>query len=92
MAQILVEKEPSPMKLDVLGVEDWELWEKEPSEFPWHYAQTETCYVLEGEAVITPDDGGEAVTIRAGDLVVFMSGLTCRWQVRSPLRKHYRVG
>lgn len=92
MTQILVEKDPSPMKLEVLGVEDWEVWEKEPSEFAWQYPQTETCYVLEGEAVITPDGGGEAVTIGAGDMVVFMAGLSCRWQVRAPIRKHYKIG
>ena len=25
-------------------------WEKEPSEFPWHYDEQETCLILAGEA------------------------------------------
>jgi len=92
MTMILVEKDPSPMKLDVMGVEEWDTWEKGISRFPWQYDETETCYILEGEAVVTPDDGGTPVTIGAGDLVTFMPGLRCQWEVRSPIRKHYRFG
>ncbi|AGP40227.1 hypothetical protein SCE1572_40435 [Sorangium cellulosum So0157-2] len=30
--------------------------------------------------------------IQAGDLVTFPAGLNCTWEVRSPVRKHYRFG
>jgi uncharacterized cupin superfamily protein len=44
---------------------------------------------LEGEAVVTPKDGGDAVTIKEGDYVSFPKGLSCTWEVKSPIRKHY---
>ncbi|MBI3575089.1 MAG: cupin domain-containing protein [Gammaproteobacteria bacterium] len=91
MDPILVEHNPSPAKLDVIGVYDWPIWNKEPSTFPWTYDQKETCYLLEGEAVVTPD-GGEPVTIVEGDLVMFPAGMSCTWEIRRPVSKHYRFG
>ncbi len=91
MDPILVEHNPSPMKLDVIGVYDWPIWNKEPSTFPWTYDQKETCYLLEGEAVVTPD-GGAPVTIIEGDLVTFPAGMSCTWEIRRPVSKHYRFG
>lgn len=79
------------MKLEVMHVEHWGIWEKDVSRFPWTYDATETCYVLEGEAVVTPDNG-DPVTICAGDLVVFMAGLSCVWEIKKPIRKHYKMG
>lgn len=91
MDPILVEHNPSPMKLDVIGVYDWPIWNKEPSTFPWTYDQKETCYLLEGEAVVTPD-GGTPVTIVEGDLVIFPAGMSCTWEIRQAVAKHYRFG
>jgi hypothetical protein len=91
MDTIVWERKPSPAKLDVLGVEDWPVWEKEVSTFPWTYDQKETCYILEGEVVVTPE-GGEPVTLRKGDLVIFPEGMRCTWDIRAPIRKHYDLG
>jgi uncharacterized cupin superfamily protein len=91
MDQILVESNPAPIKLEVMGVDDWPLWEKGVSEFPWSYDQTETCYLLAGEAIVTPV-GGAPQTIREGDLVTFMKGLSCTWKIVKPVRKHYKFG
>lgn len=91
MDKILVERNPSPAKLEVIGVYDWPVWTKEVSTFPWRYDTRETCYLLEGEAVVTPD-GGEPVTIERGDLVTFPAGLSCTWEIRMPVRKHYDLG
>lgn len=91
MDPILVEHNPSPMKLDVIGVYDWPIWNKEPSTFPWTYDQKETCYLLEGEAVVTPA-GGTPVTIVEGDLVTFPAGMSCTWEIRQAVSKHYRFG
>lgn len=91
MSKILIEKDASPIKLEVMHVDQWDLWEKEVSRFPWAYDVTETCYVLEGEAVVIPDDG-DPVTISAGDLVTFMAGLSCVWEIKKPIRKHYKMG
>lgn len=91
MSRILVEQNPSPMKLEVMHVEQWGIWEKAVSRFPWTYDETETCYILEGAAVVTPDDG-DPVAISAGDLVVFMAGLSCIWDIKKPIRKHCKMG
>jgi uncharacterized cupin superfamily protein len=88
---IKIERSPSQAVLDQAGVASWPVWSKEVSSFPWTYGEEETCYLLEGEVVVTPD-GGEPVTIGKGDLVTFPSGLSCTWDIRSPVRKHYKFG
>jgi uncharacterized cupin superfamily protein len=88
MDQITVEKNISGAKLDAMGVDAWPVWTKEVSTFDWHYDQTEVCYILEGEVVVTPD-GGEPVTIEEGDFVTFPKGMSCTWEVKTPIRKHY---
>lgn len=87
---ILVEHNPSPAKLDVLGVEGWPLWCREPGTFPWSYARTETCYVLRGRFTVTPK-GGEPQTFKRGDLIRFPAGLDCTWEVLDAVEKHYRL-
>jgi uncharacterized cupin superfamily protein len=89
--QIFIEHNPSPAKLDVIGVYDWPIWTKEVSTFPWKYDQRETCYLLEGDVTVTPD-GGQPVRIVAGDLVTFPAGLSCTWEIREAVRKHYDFG
>ncbi len=89
MDQITIEHNPTPMKLEAMFVFDWPIWSKEVSTFPWTYTSREICYILEGEAIVTPD-GGEPVTIRELDLVNFAAGLNCTWQIVKPIRKHYR--
>jgi len=91
MDQILVEHNPSPAKLEVIGVYDWPIWNKEVSTFPWTYDQKETCYILEGEVVVTPE-GGAPVTIKESDLVIFPAGMSCTWEIREPVSKHYKFG
>jgi uncharacterized cupin superfamily protein len=88
MGKIHVEHDPPRERLDRLGVESWPIWTKEVSTFPWSYDSTETCYLLEGEVIVTPQDG-ETVEIGSGDLVTFPRGMSCTWEVRRPVRKHY---
>lgn len=88
MSEITVEKNISLAKLDTLGVDVWPVWSKEVSTFDWKYDQTEVCYILEGECVVTPKDG-EPVSIEEGDYVIFPAGMSCTWEVKSPIRKHY---
>lgn len=89
--EIVVQHNPSKETLDRLGVREWPIWTKEVTTFPWHYDEPETCYFLAGEVVVTSADG-EEVHLGAGDLVTFPAGLSCTWEVRSPVRKHYRFG
>ena len=88
MATISVEQAVSEARLTELGVWHWPIWEKDVSSFPWHYDSTETCYLLDGEVVVTPADGAP-VHFGKGDLVVFPRGLSCTWDIRKPVRKHY---
>ena len=87
---IHIEK-PTEEKLQKLDVKSWPIWEKGISEFPWEYDETETCYILEGEVVVTPDNG-KPVSFTKGDLVVFSSGLKCRWKINKAVRKYYKFG
>ena len=86
--RIKVEK-PSPE--EIAEMQRCPTWSKEVSVFDWEYDATETCYVLEGVVTVTTPDG-EAVGFGTGDPVVFPSGLKCTWDVRKPIRKHYRFG
>jgi len=88
MDSIIIEHRVSPAKLDVLYVEDWPIWEKEISEFEWEYDKTETCYIIEGEAIVTPI-GQDPVTIREGDMVTFPKGMKCTWKIIEAIEKHY---
>ena len=89
MNDITIEHRVSPAKLDVLAVEVWPLWEKEVSTFEWTYDQKETCYIVKGEATVTPRDGGQPVALKRGDLVIFSKGLACTWEIHKPVKKHY---
>ncbi|MEA3340853.1 MAG: cupin domain-containing protein [Chloroflexota bacterium] len=91
MRKIEIERNPDEDRLKELGVFDWPIWTKEVSEFPWNYDVPETCYFLEGDVVVTPEEG-ESVTVGKGDLVTFPEGMDCTWQVRQPVRKYYRLG
>jgi len=88
MDQITVEHNPAPVKLEVLGVYDWPIWKKEESTFPWTYDTQETCYFLQGEVTVTPD-GGEPVSLQKGDYVIFPAGLSCTWNIKQAVKKHY---
>ncbi|QEE16140.1 cupin domain-containing protein [Promethearchaeum syntrophicum] len=83
-------KKPTQEELTKLGVKEWGTWTKEVSEFPWEYDSKETFYVLEGEAEIASE--GETISFGPGDLVTCYSGLKCTWNVKKPIKKHYRFG
>ena len=84
-------KKPSEKELEGQGVYDWPIWEKEISRFDWHYDTDETCYLLKGQVeVTTPDE--KKVQFGAGDMVHFPAGLSCTWDITSPVKKHYRLG
>ncbi|MCX7984448.1 MAG: cupin domain-containing protein [Bacteroidetes bacterium] len=88
LSKIVVQKNPDERTLKELNVSSWPIWAKEVSEFPWEYDCDETCYILEGEVIVTPENG-EPVSITAGDLVRFPKGMKCRWKILKSVRKHY---
>ena len=89
MDDIIIEHKVTPMKLDVLYVDDWPVWEKEVSEFDWEYDKTETCYIVEGTATITPE-GKPPIIITEGDMVTFPKGMKCVWNITEAIEKHYK--
>ena len=80
---------PTAAEAEAMAV--YPIWEKEASTFDWEYDEAETCLLIEGEVAVTTEDG-ERIEFAAGDLVVFPKGLKCVWDIRRPVRKHYRLG
>ncbi|TRZ96522.1 DUF861 domain-containing protein [bacterium] len=70
------------------GVLSWPIWEKEASRFNWHYDHTEECYLLEGKVVVEAEDG-KKLAFGKGDFVSFPKGLSCVWDIKEAVRKHY---
>jgi len=91
MDKIKVIHNPAENQLNEIGVTEWPIWTKEVSEFPWRYDESETCYFLEGDVVVTPE-GGEPVGMGKGDLATFPAGMSCTWKIRQDVKKHYRLG
>jgi hypothetical protein len=71
--ELMVEEVPSDELLARRGIEKWTLVTREPSKFVQKYDLAEGCYVLEGEAKVTPKGTffGGAVTLKAGNFAVF---------------------
>ncbi len=86
--EIKIQHQPSEQHLHKIGVFKWDIWEKEVSQFSWTYDSQETCYFLAGDVTVTPD-GGQPVQMGKGDLVTFPAGMSCTWEIRSDVRKHY---
>lgn len=78
---------PDDEYIDERGVQSWPIWEKEISDFPWSYDETEECFILEGEAEVVTEEG--KFQIKTGDFVTFERGLSCQWIIMNTIRKHY---
>jgi uncharacterized cupin superfamily protein len=91
MSGIEVIRQADEAAVSAQGIRDWPIWEKEASTFPWTYADREVCYFLAGDVVVTPD-GGEPVSMGKGDIVTFPAGMSCVWEIREDVEKHYQFG
>lgn len=69
------------------GIREWPVWEKEISGFSYTYEEEEWCYMLEGEVAI--ENASVVYTLAPGDFVVLTKGLSCTWDIKQPVRKHY---
>ena len=85
--EVIVKK---PTAEEIQKMKQQPIWEKEVSTFPWHYDDQETCLILDGEVTVKTKNG--TVSFKAGDLVIFPKGLDCTWNIKSPVRKHYKFG
>ncbi len=81
-------RKPKMEDIEKEGIMSWPIWEKEISRFDWHYDETEECYLLEGKVVVGTDDG-EKVEFGKGDFVTFPKGLSCKWDIKEAVKKHY---
>lgn len=88
MAMMKVKK---PSESEIQSTGSWGIWSKEPSEFPWHYDEKETCYILEGKAVVIAEDGS-SIDFQKGDWVEFEQGLDCTWKISETIKKRYKFG
>ena len=77
--------------IEELGIKNLSIWTCEESFFGSTYDDKETCLLLDGEVTVTPD-GGEPLKFGPGDLVIFLAGIHCRWDVHKLVRKYYRFG
>ena len=89
MNHILIEKSPSPSKLDVLGIEAWPHRKLAAGCYTHTYTANEDCYVTAGEAIlscgVSPPE-----TVADGDLVFIPRNLTVTWDVADEIEYHYR--
>ena len=65
-------------------------WSHEPADLPYVFTGDETVYVLEGEVTVDVD-GGDSVTLRAGDVASFTKGQTSTWRITRPFKKFFVV-
>lgn len=91
MSEIIVIKDPTKETLQQQGVFDWPVWAHEAAVFPWTYDERETCFFLEGDVVVTPENG-EPVRMGKGDMVTFPQGMDCTWEIKKAVKKHYSFG
>lgn len=76
-------------KINELGCRNWPIWTHPEAVFDYTYDENEHCLFLEGEVVVTSQDGQQSVRIVAGDLITFPKGLSCTWDIKQAVKKHY---
>jgi uncharacterized cupin superfamily protein len=69
-------------------VNGWSVWDCGPSQFNWHYENTEYAYLYQGRVKVRTNEG--VVEIKAGDYATFPEGLSCQWEVLEGVVKVYR--
>ena len=66
------------------------VWESTPGS--WHvvYEEWESCTLLSGRSIVTPD-GGEPIALGPGDSLILEPGFTGIWTVVETTRKTYVI-
>lgn len=65
-------------------------WEATPGKWRISYDEWEYCRILSGHSVIT-EDGGAAMTVKAGDSFLLRPGFKGSWEVLEMTRKEYVI-
>jgi len=66
------------------------IWQSTPGKWLISYDEWEYCHILEGLSLIS-EDGGEAVTVKAGDSFILRPGFKGSWEVLETTRKDYVI-
>lgn len=66
------------------------IWQATPGKWRIVYDEWEYCRILEGVSIIA-EEGGAAVTMRAGDSFVIPPGFRGTWEVVETTRKDYVI-
>ena len=86
----IIIRKPSEAEIAECGT--WPIWSCQISTFDWDYTETETCLILEGRVTIKDRPGDGQVSFGPGDLVILPDDLSCIWEVKKAVRKHYTFG
>ena len=89
--KVLITSSCSASTIIQYGIKSWPIWECEPSKFQWNYDDKEICFIIEGQARISTQNG-DISEIKAGALVEFPPGLYREWEITKSIKKHYRLG
>jgi len=66
------------------------VWESSEGQWNLNYTEDEFCYMIEGQAIIT-DEQGCSETVNAGDAFVIPAGFTGTWQTIGHAKKFYSI-
>lgn len=66
------------------------IWQSAPGKHKVSYTEWEYCHLIEGEAVLTDEDG-YAVHIKTGEGFIIPAGFKGTWESLTPLKKHYVI-
>ena len=66
------------------------IWESTPGKVPVDYKEWEFCHFIEGEAVLT-NEQGKSWRLKAGDGFIIPSGFKGTWETVKKVRKHYVI-
>ncbi|MFZ0154578.1 cupin domain-containing protein [Pseudomonas sp.] len=64
------------------------IWECTPGRWRRQIVQQEFCHFIKGRCTFTPD-GGETLTIEAGDAIMLPANSTGIWDIQETVRKTY---
>jgi len=64
------------------------IWECTPGRWRRQIEQQEFCHFIKGRCTFTPD-GGETLTIEAGDALMLPANSTGIWDIQATVRKTY---
>ena len=66
------------------------LWRCEPMTFDYEFPGDEIFHVIEGSLLIELE-GGDSVSVQAGDIISFNKGIKSTWTIQSSFKKFFVI-